>query len=231
MAEVTPYSYRPSGGPLHRADAGLKLASLCALSFASFLAGIPGLVAAGALVLAAAGIGGIPAAALLAGSRSLAAATGLVVALRAIVPDPEAAFPLGVDAAGLAEGLRFAAGVFISFAAGSVLFATTTTAELRFALSRAERRVKRTLRFILPRGAAKKMDGIDLSLSVALALAFMPRVFSVWEAAEDAHKARCGPKGIRALLTVIPLAAERLVEAAAETAHAMESRGYERRLD
>jgi biotin transport system permease protein len=226
MAEMTPYAYRPGNGPIHRADAGLKLASLCALSFASFFGGIPGLAAATASAAVAAAIGGIPFPCLFAGSRPLAVATGLVVVLRTVRFDSGAPAFVSADAAGLAEGLVFAWGVFVSFAAGSVLFATTKTSELRIALARAERAAKRTLRALLPRRAAAKMEAADISLTIALALSFIPRVFAVWESAEDAHKARCGPAGFRALFSLVPLAAERLIEAAAETAHAMESRGY-----
>jgi energy-coupling factor transporter transmembrane protein EcfT len=228
VAQMTAYAYRPGNGPLHRAAPGLKLAALCGLSLASFFAGLPGLAVSGAAVLAAAIAGRLPLASLLAGSRPLVLGTLLVVALRAVAVDLR---PLsaGIDPEGLREGLVFAAGILVSFAAGSVLFATTTTAELRFALARAEGRTVLALRALLPRRLAERIVPTDLSLTLALALAFIPRVFEVWEAAEDAHKARCGPTGVRGLFAVLPLAAERLIEAAAETAHAMESRGYDRR--
>lgn len=226
MADLTPYSYRPGNTPLHRAGAGTKLLLLCALSFASFFAGLHGLGAATILTLAAAAAARLPFPSLLSGSKSLALATGLVVILRACVLNWSAPPYLGIDRAGLAEGLLFAWGVFASFAAGSVLFATTTAAELRFALARAEGAISRRLAPLLPRRIADRLAGADLSLAIALALAFIPRVFSAWETAEDAYRARCGRRGPQALFDLVPLVAERLMEAAAETAHAMESRGY-----
>ena len=235
MAELTPYAYRPGNGPLHRAGAGLKLAALCALSLASFFGGLTGLTVSAAAVLAAAIAGRLPLPSLLTGSRPLALGTGLIVVLRTVVFDLKAGYA-EFDLDGLGEGLLFAAGILVSFAAGSVLFATTTMTELRFALSRAERRLQRLLGAALSRRGLRwrflrRLGTTDLSLTVALALAFIPRVFAVWEAAEDAHKARCGPAGVRGLFAVLPLVAERLIEAAAETAQALESRGYERPRD
>lgn len=207
--------------------AGKKLALLCALSLLAFFAGMPGLIAASAVVAAASAVARLGIVSLFSGSRPLIASTLIVVALRAVALETGDPFTLRIDEAGLLEGLLFAWGVLASFALGSALFATTTTAELRDSLSRMESRMKRHAARILPPAVAKKMFRFDLSLTVALALAFIPRVFSVWEEAEQAHRARCGRRGVAGTATLIPLVAERLIEAAAETAHAMVSRGYE----
>lgn len=227
MAELTPYSYSNVRTPLHRLPAGWKLASLCALSFAAFFAGLPGLVAAAAATAGAAAVAGLSPARLFSGSRPLAVTTGLVVVLRSVVFSSRLPPRIALDRAGLAEGLLFASGVFVAFAAGSTLFATTTTAELRASLAAAERGLKRAAAPALPAKARARLLRIDFSLALALALAFIPRVFAVWEAASEAHAARCGRSGLRALAALLPLAAERLIEAAAETAAAMTSRGYE----
>jgi len=200
---------------------------LCALSVTAFFAGFPGLILTSAVVITASLIGKIPIPSLFSGSKALAVTTLVVVALRAVTTKSDPSFSIRIDEKGCVEGLLFAWGVFASFALGSVLFATTTTAELRFALSRLEKKTKHGLRAILPVGITKKIDSFDLSLTIALALAFIPRVFSIWEAAEYAYRARSGKMGILGTAKLIPLVAERLIEAAAETAHAMVSRGYE----
>ena len=223
---MTPYSYRAGNSILHRQGAGLKLATLCACSFAAFFAGLPGLAFSSLVVLLGAAVARIPLPSLFAGSSALAFTTLFVVALRSIQIDGWNFGAPKIDLVGLRESLIFAWGVFVSFAGGSVLFAATTTMDLRFALSRGESGVKSTLQRFTPAALFRKIDALDVSLTVALALAFIPRVFSVWEAAEDAHRARCGAKGIAGTVKLVPLVAERLIEAAAETASAMVSRGY-----
>jgi biotin transport system permease protein len=66
---------------------------------------------------------------------------------------------------------------------------------------------------------------LRLSLGLSLMLGFLPRFFEVWEASELAWESRGGKKNLRFLITIIPLVIERLMEAAAETAAALESRG------
>jgi biotin transport system permease protein len=56
-------------------------------------------------------------------------------------------------------------------------------------------------------------------------LGFLPRFFEVWEAANLAFEARAGKRGLRRLVILAPLVIERMMEAAAETADALDSRG------
>ncbi|MDR2313542.1 MAG: energy-coupling factor transporter transmembrane protein EcfT, partial [Spirochaetaceae bacterium] len=62
-------------------------------------------------------------------------------------------------------------------------------------------------------------------LGISLMLGFLPRFFELWEAADTAYRARGGRKGPGQMRTLIPLVTERMLEAAAETAQALESRG------
>jgi biotin transport system permease protein len=109
------------------------------------------------------------------------------------------------------DGLLFAAGILVCFAAASLFFAVTTTTEIRKALAAAETRVFRRQSRI--------------SLALALMLGFLPRFFECWENADNAARARCCPGGIRRIMVILPLVTERMIETAADTAEALESRG------
>jgi energy-coupling factor transporter transmembrane protein EcfT len=66
---------------------------------------------------------------------------------------------------------------------------------------------------------------LRLSLGLSLMLGFLPRFFEVWEDAELAWESRAGKKGLRFFIVIIPLVIEGLMNTAAETAAALESRG------
>lgn len=231
MARLTPYAYRSGTTLLHRTGAGWKLLTLLALSVASFAFGLPGLLCSAASIVAAAAAARLSPRRLLAGIGPLLFVTLFVVALRALVLPSDGAW-LAIDYMGLREGIFFALSVLIAFSGGSILFATTTTAELREAVATAEEavttplvRALRKSRRAWCRNAAAALERSTLSLVIALTLGFLPRVFEIWEAAEEARAARCGKKGLRGTAAMLPLVIERLMEMAAETARAMEGRG------
>ncbi|MDR2110671.1 MAG: energy-coupling factor transporter transmembrane protein EcfT [Spirochaetaceae bacterium] len=58
-------------------------------------------------------------------------------------------------------------------------------------------------------------------------LGFLPRFFEIWETVNLAYQARGGKGGIPRILILLPLVTERMMEIAAETAGALESRGLE----
>ncbi len=234
MARVTPYAYLPGTTIIHRAHALGKLVGLLLVSLAPFSFGAGGLAAAAGATAVAAALARIPPRRLFAGSLPLVVATLFVVALRAVVFRPLDAPEtlVAIDGAGLGEGLRFALGLVVAFAAGAVLFGTTTSAELREAVSRAEEWVAAPLARLLRalpgepcRRLASRLERSRLALVFALTLGFLPRVFEVWEAATEARAARLGKTGPLGVAAVTPLAIERLMEMAAETARAMEARG------
>lgn len=229
---MTAYEYRTVKTPLHALGAGAKLGALFGLSILAFFFGPIGLFASTALVAAAGYFARMGLADLLSGSRPLVITTG-TIALIGAVSISTSGIRLNVE--GAYSGFMLLWGVLVSFCAGSTLFATTTTGELREALVRGESTIvslmKRALGAI-PIGGVRsigfRLHTSDLSLLIALTLGFIPRVFSAWEAAEDAHLARCGRGGVFGIAAILPLAAERLIEAAAETARALEARGYDR---
>jgi hypothetical protein len=101
--------------------------------------------------------------------------------------------------------------LIVSFAAGALLFAVTTMAELRRSLGRVE--------MFVSRGKRSR-----LSLGISLMLGFIPRFFEIWENANLAWDARAGKKGLRRIVLLVPLVTERMMEAAADTALALEAR-------
>jgi len=193
---VIPFRYRAGKTVLHRAPAGLKLLAVMALSTAACVS-IYGLAAAMALILAAAIAARIPPWELLKGARTLALVSLCVILLNFRTP-----------VIGLITALR----IFVPFTAAALLFAVTTMRELRLSLGAWERRVR-------PHNFA------FFSLGISLMLGFIPRFFELWETTNLACDARQHKRGPRRLLLLVPLVTERLMEAAADTAQALEARG------
>jgi biotin transport system permease protein len=210
-AGISPLAYRAGKSPLHRCPAGLKLLGLLVLSAGTF-SSLPGLAAGAALVLGLSLRAGLPVPALLRGVRPLAALALLVTLSSGIRFSP-----FRLDPAGFAAGLRQGACIIVSFAASSLLFAVTTMGELRDSLGRLELRLT---------GGRGKNAVPRVSLAISLMLAFIPRFLEIWETADDAWKARAGGKGPGRILAILPPACERMLEIAAETAEALEARGF-----
>jgi biotin transport system permease protein len=245
--DLSPYAYRPGKSPLHRAPAGLKLLALLLISVSAFLFGPPALGAASLAVIGGAVLAGIRPWELLRGLKPLLIMVLLVALCRSLAFDPPA-----FKVSGLMEGLVFGWLILLSFAAGSLLFSVTTTMELRASLDRGESllchpllrllrrmspgpgdgsapsRIRRiTIRRITIRRLIHRLERPRLSLGISLMLGFLPRFFEIWEAADTAYRARGGKKGLGQMRTLVPLVTERMLETAAETAQALESRGLD----
>jgi biotin transport system permease protein len=233
-----PFSYRGGDTPLCLVPAGLKFLALFVLSLAAF-SSLPGLVVAALVTVTASLSARVKPWELLRGSRPLLVLSLFVLAFRTLDPGspgiaagafglcglrlPPVAIPR-VSAAGFGEGLLSGLRVMVSFAAGSLLFAVTTTRELRLSLGRAEAALTGLVARNRPVSAAPgAVSRIGLLLS--LTLCFIPRFFEVWETIQLACDARSRKRGFRRLLLVIPLTAERMMEIAADTADALEARG------
>lgn len=196
--------------------AGVKMALLFGLSAAAVILGPWALAATAILVLLGARLATLRLLNLFTGARPLGITLAAVTILRAL-----RLAPLGFDLTGLAEASLYSAGVLVSFAAGSVVFATTKVSAMREALGRAEHDIRR----IFSR-AQSSAGGGKISLGIALVLAFLPRIFAVWEETDTAYRVRFGRRGLRSVLILVPLTTERLMEAAAETAQALTLRGF-----
>jgi len=203
-ARSIPFRYRAGRTILHRAPAGLKLLAVMVLSTAACVS-VYGLAAAIALVLAAAIAARIPPWELLKGARTLALVSLCIILLNLQTP-----------VVGLITALR----IFVPFAAAALLFAVTTMRELRFSLGALELGLKN-----LFARREKPQRCAFFSLGISLMLGFIPRFFELWETSNLACDARFCKPGHRRLLLLVPLVTERMMEAAAATALALEARG------
>ena len=218
--QLPPWSYRSGNsafcgrqGPslLHRLPAGLKLAFLFFLSLAAFFPGserqsIAVLSGIALILIILSFVAGIGPWGLLRGSAPLFCVVLAVFLFQGIEVSP-----LGFNFDGLPESVIFCLRIAAAFAAGTLLFAVTTTGEIRKSLSGLE--------------AAVHLKNLKLGLSISLMLGFLPRFFEIWEDVNLAWKSRGGRKNLYRLVVLIPLAIERMMVKAAETASALESRG------
>jgi len=215
---VTPWSYLPPGNKyrkgssfLYRLPASFKLAFLLFLSLASFFPGteIHSLVMLGTIAFIlialsfAAGMGPL---ALLRGSGPLFLVIFWVFLIQAVE-----FFPFRISSGGLVQAIIFSLRIAAAFSAGTLLFSVTTPYEIRKSLSRIE--------------IFLRIEKLNLSLYISLMLGFLPQFFEVWEDLCLAWKSRGGKKNLSFIVTIVPLAIDRMMRHAAETAMAMEARG------
>jgi len=205
LAVRPPFAYRAGRGVLHRAPAGLKLLCVVIVSALCF-ASVYGLAAAVALVLAASVAARIPPWQLLKGSKPLVILSLFIVPVKTFLPITPEMYRLG----GLVEGLIIVLRIFVPYAAAALFFAVTTMHQLRQSI----RAFDRTSGF-----------GANVSLGLCLMLGFIPRFFDLWETSSLACDARSCTRGLRRLFLLIPLVTERMMEAAADTALALQARG------
>ena len=209
--KVTPWSYRKGTTLLHKLPAGLKLIFLLLLSLAVFFTGpqFRGFVILGAISLIliilsfAARIGPL---ALLRGSRPL-----LLIVLAVFVIQGVEFSPLGFSHEGLLSALIYCLRIALAFSSGALLFAVTTSGEIKKSITRLE--------------SFLHVEKLRLGLHFSLMLGFLPRFFEIWEELNLAYKSRSGKGLLPRLVTIIPILIERMMRKAAETASAMESRG------
>ena len=206
IKNLTPWAYKKGSSFLHRIQAGIKLLFLLLLSLASFF---PNLVVLSCIVLVLlllSFVAGIGPGALLRGSGPL-----LLVVLGVFIIQAVEISPPGIKLSGLKETIIFCVRIAAAYSIGSLLFSVTTPAEIRKSLSRLE--------------AVLRLEKFKLSLYLSLMLGFLPRFFEIWEGLKLAWKSRGGKKNLSFLTTLIPLAVERMMSHAIETAEAMEARG------
>jgi energy-coupling factor transporter transmembrane protein EcfT len=215
---LTPWSYLPGGNKnkkgsslLYKLPAGFKLAFLLLLSLASFFPGTEtqSLLLLGIIALILASLSfaaGVSPPALLRGSGHL-----LLVVFWAFLLQALEFSPLKINPAGLVQAIIFSLRIAAAFSAGTLLFAVTTPYEIRKSLSRLEKFLR--------------IEKLNLSLYISLMLGFLPQFFEVWEDLRLAWKSRGGKNNLSLVVTLVPIALEKMMRKAAETALAMEARG------
>jgi len=206
----TPFAYRAANTALHRIPAIVKLLCVIVLSTAAFTT-IYGLAAAILLTIVFSIIAHIPPWELFKGSKPLVVMSLIIILVKMNI--------IHVSIEGLFDGILIALRIMVTFAAAALLFSVTTMRELRLSLTLIENGIKRLF------GSRQKNAIPFFSLGISLMLGFIPRFFELWEGVNLACEARSCKRGIRRLIIVLPLVTERMIEAAAETALALEARG------
>jgi biotin transport system permease protein len=218
---------------LHRIPAAVKLLCVIVLSTAA-CASIYGLGLTILLLMAAALFARIPPWELLKGSKPLVLlslcimiiktfeqgtggiTTPEIIVFNFYIPDLHLPF---ISVIGFYEGILTILRIFSAFAAAALLFAVTTMRDLRLSIGAIESRLKNLFFPDWTKG------GIPyFSLGLSLMLGFIPRFFDLWEMSNLACEAR-SCRSPRRLVILIPLVTELMMEAAAETALALEARG------
>jgi energy-coupling factor transporter transmembrane protein EcfT len=200
-----PYAYRAGNSFLHRLGGGWKLLALFLIATLAFALGPPFLAAGTLLVAAGSLAAGMRPWELLRGVKPLLVMALLVTLCRTLAVETHGGTPVFPNRRGFAEGLIFGWGIILAFCAASLFFSVTTMTEIKESLDKL--RLRR------------------LSLGLSLMLGFLPRFFAVWQNTALAYRARCGKRGLPQLIALVPLAMERMILSAAETATALEARG------
>jgi energy-coupling factor transporter transmembrane protein EcfT len=202
----TPWAYRKGKGFLYTIPAGIKLIFFLGLSLAIFIFDYMFLpIGISIIILLSISVKIRPWELLRGSSSIILLITGITI-FQSLEVNP---FILKQDAlfGSLVLGLR----MILSFSAGALLFSVTTMCEIRRSLSVAE--------------GFLRLEKLRISLAISLMLGFIPRFFVIWEVTELAWKARGGKNSIKKIVIIIPIIMDRLMEKAAETAEALESRG------
>jgi biotin transport system permease protein len=226
VAVEIPCSYKAKRTPLHRLNAGVKLLCLFIFSAAAFFANPLCSLSLNAALYAASFYAGINPLTLLRGCRPIVM-LGLFVALGRALD-----FRRPFDVNAFLSGLLFLWSMLLSFCAGALLFAVTTMTELREAACAVEAALLKPLAALLKNSKNQRLLKFRnaalhprLGLALSLMLGFLPRFFAEWDALQSAHRARAGKMNIAAVSRLIPLAVNRMIDTAAETAAALEARG------
>jgi len=233
IKRVTVFGYRAEKTLLHRTPAGLKLVFVIIISAFAFVS-VYGLAASVLLLLTACAFARIPPHSLLKGSKPLVILSLCIILLKSIIMEGEGITVSGlhipfINGEGFLQGLLAAPGLFVPFAAAALLFSVTTMRELRLSLALVEKGI--TCKF--PRKGAKAQrtqreeEHIPfLSLGLTLMLGFIPRFFEMWDDANLACDSRSCKRGLRRMFLLLPLVTERMMEASANTALALEARAW-----
>ncbi len=206
-------SYRPGSTSLHRAPAGVKLLTLFACASATF-APIPHILP----VLSVIAILGVA----LSGAGSAAVRQiagfalfyGVFISFFRIAGKPLTIPVLSVE---LTASLIYLWQLTIVLCLGTAFYASTGATEITATLATLQKKIRWPAAFP------------DIAFLFSLTLGFIPRVFSQWNALNDAWRARGGSgKGLRAayrrMTTLVPLLIISLLYKAEQTDRAIKNR-------
>ncbi|MDR0473743.1 MAG: energy-coupling factor transporter transmembrane protein EcfT [Treponema sp.] len=211
----TPWEYQKGSTFLHRLPGGCKLFGLLVFSTGAFFSGLLALACFALLVFVLAACAGIKPRELLRGSLPLIIFVLFVFALSALefaFDDAEAlGFKISIKGGSLGEALLFSFRIAILFSAGALFFRVCTMGEIKRSLNRIE--------------TFLHINKLNMGLRLSLMMGFLPKFFVIWEGLNSAWDSRAGRRGLLRIVKLLPLTIERLMEKAAASAAALESRG------
>ena len=212
--DQTPWEYAKGTSFLHRLPGGIKLVFLLVFSGGVFFSDLYAIGCLAVFLVLLAIATGINPLGLLRGGLPLVLFVLIIFLIGAVEYSPAIAeqgwLPFTINCDSIKNGLLFSLRIIISFTAGALFFRVCTMSEIRRSFNSAEKffRIKK----------------LQSGLSVSLMLGFLPKFFVIWEELNTAWDARAGKKGLMRIIKILPLLIERLMEKAASTAAALESR-------
>lgn len=224
--DIALFSYRPVQTPIHRVPVAIKLAAMLSLDIAIFSC---------PLSLLAPILGGITVflaiIAIIARLRSAVCQKNLQILLSfgifiilfkfAFVPYNPDTIRSGLLDAGIYLW-QLGAVLFI----GSIFYETTSSLEIHHALSA----IQNAIAGVFSRILRKKARLPDIAFQLSLTIHFIPRIFSAWDALNDAWDARGGNRSkkisayLRRINHLVPLLIAKLLTIAIDTDLAVKNR-------
>ena len=227
MKAPTLFSFRPANSLLHRVPAGIKLIALLLATIMIFSANLRWLTVASICLLLLIPAGHI--------RLKVIARNLLIIFWYGIFI---AAFRVSGKPAETAIILRElqAAGLYtwqlaIILLTGTFFYETTSTLDIRYTITRLQKGILRILQpFIRKCPFLRQHEFPDIALLLSLTLAFIPRIFIIWNDLNHAWDARggCDRKGLspklRRITVLMPLVIAKLLIAATDTERAIRNR-------
>lgn len=128
------------------------------------------------------------------------------------------------------ESLLYLWRLTLVFLTGSLFYETTSTLEIRYALTSIQNVIERTFFYITHKSEHKKNEIINFGLLLSLTISFIPRIFDTWTVMNRAWKARDGNRrsGLTAAwhtwMVLVPALFIKLMAIASDTDRAIHNR-------
>ncbi|MCX7655729.1 MAG: energy-coupling factor transporter transmembrane protein EcfT [Treponemataceae bacterium] len=215
MYDQSAFTFIPGKGFLYQIKAGWKLAGLFVLSVLSLWRELSFLFSLDMVLLFLVYLSRLSLKNLFGGAKGLFITLGIILFVQSLrIPEQEGyVLPLVISYSALVGGLPLVVGVITTYLGAAMVYTTTPLWEMRRLLENIEGR-------LFP----KRRSWISFAL--AMVLAFIPRIFELWQETETAYVLRGGKRGIQELLVLLPLMLERLFQEGSERSAAMECRGF-----
>lgn len=223
------FSFRPDTTIIHRASALIKLPTMMGLTICIFQTSFPLLIGLTLSIFILSLIARVPLSSYKKNIRIILE-YALIIIFFKIAGKPlhwEIIHPL------IRESLLYLWRLTLVFLTGSLFYETTSTLEIRYALTSIQSVIERAFSYITHKSGHntdKKNEIINFGLLLSLTISFIPRIFDTWTVMNRAWKARDGYKrsGITAVwrtwMVLIPALFIKLMAIASDTDRAIRNR-------